>query len=212
MIIKIGDFGISKQSEIYKTRFTKNKEGTYDYTSPEILYKGIYNDKSDIWSLGCIIYELFNLSIFNKDKTFNEIKQINNIYNNKWQVLINTLLQPDYKKRFDIYRVNHFLEDELNINISQNLIKGKIYIEKEDLDEDIQIINSFENHKREDKLKDSKDGWKYENEKEIKENIEIKINGKLIEFTYYYKFNKEGRYLIEYSFKKRILIQKMLLT
>ena len=54
---------------------------------------------------------------------------------------------------------------------------------------DIQIINSCENVKREGKFICER--YKYNNEKEIKENIEIKINGKLIEFTYYYKFNKE---------------------
>ena len=43
---------------------------------------------------------------------------------------------------------------------------------------------------------------KYENEKEIKENIEISINGKKIDFSYLYKFNKEGKYKIEYLFKK----------
>ena len=37
--------------------------------------------------------------------------------------------------------------------------------------------------------------------KKIKENIEIKINGKLIESTYYCKFKKEVKYAIEYSFK-----------
>ena len=44
----------------------------------------------------------------------------------------------------------------------------------------------------------------YSNEKEIKENIVIKINGKIIEFTYYYKFNKEGKFKIEYSFKNNL--------
>ena len=32
-----------------------------------------------------------------------------------------------------------------------------------------------------------------------KRKLEIKINEKIIEFTYYYKFNKEGIYTIEYS-------------
>ena len=32
--------------------------------------------------------------------------------------------------------------------------------------------------------------------KEIKENIEIKINEKKIEFNYNFKFNKEGNYII----------------
>ena len=111
------------------------------------------------------------------------------------------ITKKDYKNRFDIYKVCQFLENELNININ-NIIIGEIYIKEEDVDKDIQIINSFENAKKENQWKD-KDG-EYENEKEIKENIEIKINGKLIEFTYYYKFNKEGKYKIEYSFKNNL--------
>ena len=116
MNIKIGDFGISKQLSSYKeyTKTTK-KIGSEDYAAPEIKYKGIYNEKSDIYSLGCIIYELFNLNIYSKDKSFDEIRKINSdIYNNKWQKLIDSLLQPDYKKRFDINQVIKFLENELN--------------------------------------------------------------------------------------------------
>ena len=38
------------------------------------------------------------------------IKKIDiEIYNSKWQVLIDSLLQPDYEKRFDIYQVIQFL-------------------------------------------------------------------------------------------------------
>ena len=225
MIIKIGDFGISKQFDSYKTHIlTKNKAGTDYYIAPEIRKEGKYNEKSDMWSLGCIIYELFNLSVYFNDKFSDEIKIIdNNIYNNKWQVLIDLLLKPDYNKRLDINQVNKFLIDELkinykdsiekisneinnkNINNKVNKIIGEIYISKWVINKDFRIIDSFENFKREDKWKkDKDDDWKYENEKEIKENIEIKINGKIIDFTYYYKFNKEGKYNIEYSFKNNL--------
>ena len=92
----------------------------------------------------------------------------------------------------------------MNINNKVNIIKGEIYIDKDDINKDIRIINSFENVKREYFWKDSNDDWKYENEKEIKENFEIKINGKIIKFTYYYIFYKEGKYIIEYSFKNNL--------
>ena len=203
MNIKIGDFGISKQLNSYQTHaLTKNKTMSEYYVSPEISIKGIYNEKADIYSLGCIIYELFTLNIYYNDLIMKDIKKINSdLYNNKWQKLMDSLLQIDYKKRFDINQVNKFLEDELNIKDSiEDKIIGEIHIKKEDINKDIRIINSFENVKRELKLKDD-DDFKYLNEKEIKENIEIKINGKIIEFTYYYKFNKEGKNIIEYSFK-----------
>ena len=203
MKIKIGDFGISKQLDSYKTQITKNKALTNYYASPEILNKRIYNQKSDIWSLGCIIYELFNLSIYFNDKISEDIKKINSdIYNKKWQRLIDSLLQTDYQKRFDINQINQFLINELNIY--DNKIIGEIYIKKEDVDKDIRIINSCENVKRKEYWIDREDDWEYENEKEIEENIEIKINGKIIDFAYYYKFNKEGKYIIEYSFKNNL--------
>ena len=76
MNIKIGDFGISKQLNNTYALTTK-KVASINYASPEILKKGIYNEKSDIYSLGCIIYELFNLSIYFDDKISDDIKKIN---------------------------------------------------------------------------------------------------------------------------------------
>ena len=172
------------------------------------MANGLFNTKSDMWSLGCIIYELLTLNIYFLDKFQNEIKRIDaNIYNYKWQELIDSLLQTDYNKRADIKKVCNFLEKEINININNNKdnkIVGEVYINKDDINDDIQIINSFENVKRKYKRKNKDDDYKYENEKEIKENIEIKINEKKIEFNYNFKFNKEGNYIIEYLFKKNL--------
>ena len=149
MNIKIRNIGISKQLNSYIAKI-KNKVGTNYYIAPEITNDGINNEKSDIWSLGCIIYELFNLNIYAKDTICREIKKIDsNIYNNKWQELIDLLLEPDYKKRFDIIQIINFLENELNnkdsienmankinrMNLSNknNIIIGEIYIKKEDI-------------------------------------------------------------------------------
>ena len=113
MDIKIRGFSISKQLNSNQThRKSINKAGTEYYIAPEILDDGIYNEKSDMWSLGCIIYELFTLNIYYKDAICREIKKIDSdIYNNKWQKLIDSLLQRDYKKRFDINQVIKFLEE-----------------------------------------------------------------------------------------------------
>ena len=203
MEIKIGDFGISKQ-------FNPNKEFTYTfnklvsiyYTAPEIIRDGIYNKKSDMYSLGCIIYELINLTKYYNDKEFNEIKTIDpEIYNDNWEKIINSLLQKDYNKRMNINEVYDIISNE----IYKNFIIGEIYVNKDDINEDIRIINSIEDLKRRCYQKDREDDYKYENKKEIvKENIEIKINGKIIEFAYYYKFKEEGKYIIEYIFKNNL--------
>eukprot|EP00281_Chroomonas_sp_CCMP1168_P021961 CAMPEP_0206228468 /NCGR_PEP_ID=MMETSP0047_2-20121206/9185_1 /ASSEMBLY_ACC=CAM_ASM_000192 /TAXON_ID=195065 /ORGANISM="Chroomonas mesostigmatica_cf, Strain CCMP1168" /LENGTH=562 /DNA_ID=CAMNT_0053651713 /DNA_START=117 /DNA_END=1801 /DNA_ORIENTATION=+ len=56
-LIKLGDFGIAKvlgsTSEVAKTAI-----GTPYYLSPEICEGKPYNNKSDVWSLGVILYEL----------------------------------------------------------------------------------------------------------------------------------------------------------
>ena len=52
------------------------------------------------------------------------IKKINStIYNNKWQELIDSLLQPNYKNRFDINQVNKFLIKELKIKEKESIEK-----------------------------------------------------------------------------------------
>ena len=82
-----------------------------------------------------------------------------------------------------------------------NYINAEIFIEKSDTYK--RIINSFENFKKEKKLKDSDDDYKYENENEIK-NCRILINDKEISFCYLYKFNMIGKYNIKYSFTNNL--------
>ncbi|OHT06090.1 AGC family protein kinase [Tritrichomonas foetus] len=56
-IVKLGDFGISKTLE-NTNDVAKTSVGTPLFSSPEICMGKSYNSKSDIWSLGCILYEM----------------------------------------------------------------------------------------------------------------------------------------------------------
>jgi serine/threonine protein kinase len=58
--IKIADFGISKYFEDSQLELAHTLVGTTDYMSPEVL-KGRYDYKSDVWSVGCVIFELITL-------------------------------------------------------------------------------------------------------------------------------------------------------
>ena len=94
-------------------------------------------------------------------------------------------------------------------SINENDIKGniaEIIITQEDINKDIQIINSFENYLRTEKSqqKEKYDDNLFKNEKEIKENVQIKIDENLIEFSYTYKFDKIGKHKIEYIFKNNL--------
>ena len=117
--IKIGDFGVAKQLDQNK-KSANSMYGTLNYVAPELL-KGKYNNKVDIWSLGCIIYELLTLNYCFEniidlcDKIYSNKRygEINiNKYNNKWQVLIDLLLKKDYNERPTIDEVINFLNKE----------------------------------------------------------------------------------------------------
>lgn len=55
--IRIGDLGVAKRLESTSAH-ARNLVGTPYYMSPEILQDIPYNDKSDVWSLGCVLYQL----------------------------------------------------------------------------------------------------------------------------------------------------------
>ena len=85
--------------------------------------------------------------------------------------------------------------------INSNYIIAEFEIKGDN--ENTRIISSYE-HCKNEKLIIGLNDKKYENEKEIKENCEIRINDKIISFSKYYKFNEKGKYTIKYIFKKNI--------
>jgi NIMA (never in mitosis gene a)-related kinase len=58
-VVKVGDFGISKVLNSKSKAHTV--VGTPCYISPELCEGKPYNQKSDIWALGCVLYELATL-------------------------------------------------------------------------------------------------------------------------------------------------------
>ena len=58
--VKLGDFGIARVLE-NTFQLCKTQIGTPYYLSPEMCEGKNYNSKTDIWSLGCILYELCTL-------------------------------------------------------------------------------------------------------------------------------------------------------
>ena len=55
--VKLGDFGLSRVMG-NESVFAYTHVGTPYYMSPEQINDQKYNEKSDVWSLGCIIYEI----------------------------------------------------------------------------------------------------------------------------------------------------------
>ena len=128
--------------------------------APEILKGEKYNNKVDIWSFGCIIYELLTLercfedeSIYGLiDKIINQkFKKLDNNkefklskYAEKYPSLIDKLINNNYKERIDIFTLHQYLFDEIitfkereyltfNISIGTSLFEYLNYLKPEDL-------------------------------------------------------------------------------
>ena len=59
--VKIVDFGFTKH--LGQNQLAMSVVGTPLYMSPELCKKCGYDDRSDVWSLGCIFYELMSLRL-----------------------------------------------------------------------------------------------------------------------------------------------------
>jgi cytohesin len=57
---KLADFGISTQGSTSHAITTKDSRGSIGYRASELLadHKAVYTNKIDIWSMGCVLYEL----------------------------------------------------------------------------------------------------------------------------------------------------------
>ena len=112
-VVKVADLGVSRQvSE--DTVMLKTFYGTPLYLSPELVDNAQYNEKTDIWSLGIILYELVALHPPFRAKTLiglanairkGEYEPIDGEYSNAMRRCIQWLLQLDQKKRPSIRQV-----------------------------------------------------------------------------------------------------------
>ncbi|OII75161.1 NIMA-related kinase 5 [Cryptosporidium ubiquitum] len=100
----IGDFGISRIMLSVTMPFTLTSIGTPQYMSPEMCENKPYTYKSDIWSFGCVMYELTCLKPpFSGDSllslawkiSFQEIEPLPSCYSYNLFKLIQRLLSRD---------------------------------------------------------------------------------------------------------------------
>ena len=204
------DYSLATHSDIEKiSYYPKEREVLfYPFSSFEI------KDINEINLNGENIYEIKLLYL---GKYLKEIENNQNILENQ-----NNIPESKFKKQlidfglvenkkikdnniknlfneYKNYKVNIKKENKINniIEFKDNYIIGEFNIDSSNINRDIRIINTFEECNK-------NSCWGIKNEKEIKENIEIYINNEKIDFSYYYKFKKEGKYQIKYNFKKNL--------
>jgi len=120
--IVLADFGIANLN-VNGNEKNIIKVGTPLYMAPEIIHKNYYSNKSDVWSMGIIFYEMCTLKlpfssnnlndlikkIVNMDKKPIEFYRSHNKYNNN----INSILQNicdmmiiyDFRQRYSLNQI-----------------------------------------------------------------------------------------------------------
>ena len=121
-IVKIGDLNVSK---IAKKDLAVTQTGTPYYAAPEVWDNEKYNNKCDIWSVGCILYEMATLHVPFRGTSIQQLYknimkgkylEIPNIYSDDLKMIIKLILTLNPLKRPST-------EDLLNNEIILNKIK-----------------------------------------------------------------------------------------
>ena len=110
-VLKMTDFGISKQLNSRVETSTINQQWTLKYQSPERIMNKRYGTKADIWSFGCIMYELcmlkhpftdFNMNLVLENKIKEGIfEPLPDRFSNEMKELVNACLSVNPDDRPD---------------------------------------------------------------------------------------------------------------
>eukprot|EP00826_Nyctotherus_ovalis_P011483 TRINITY_DN12989_c0_g3_i2.p1 TRINITY_DN12989_c0_g3~~TRINITY_DN12989_c0_g3_i2.p1 ORF type:complete len:278 (-),score=72.14 TRINITY_DN12989_c0_g3_i2:1129-1962(-) len=105
--VRLGDLGVAKVLNS-TANFAHTMVGTPYYLSPELCQGKPYNEKSDVWSLGCVLYELCALKhpfeARNQAALVMKIIQSHylpppTMYSKEIGDIVTLCLQKDYRKR-----------------------------------------------------------------------------------------------------------------
>jgi len=134
-LVKLGDFGIARVLSTTREN-AKTMVGTPYYLSPEIINGKAYSFKSDIWSLGVVLYEMCALKppFDAQSLTFLAMKIVKGQYSpvpmsfsRELKNLVSTLLQVDPLKRPS---VNEVLKFPIIQNRIQNFLSKSVKIQE----------------------------------------------------------------------------------
>ena len=127
--VKLGDFGLSLMLN-KEMNFAYSNVGTPYYMSPEQVDENKYNEKSDIWSLGCFLYELAalhppfeahnHLSLALKIKS-GKLEKLPDKYSDNLCKVIFWMINVDQEKRPTIKDI--IMLPEVSIRIREKKIK-----------------------------------------------------------------------------------------
>ena len=165
---KLGDLNVSK---ITTRGLGYTQTGTPYYASPEVWKDKPYNLKSDIWSLGCVFYELIMLTTPFKGKSMKDLyekvkkgdyPQIPNYFSPKFQIVIDQILKIKPEDRPNAGDILNMPE-----------IMGKI--------EELEIFKDI--NKNEENNKNNKPKYFFKTDYKINNRIVFRRTGELSKFS-----------------------------
>ncbi|CAD6589047.1 MAG: G2-specific serine/threonine protein kinase [Cyphobasidiales sp. Tagirdzhanova-0007] len=124
-IIKLGDFGLSKA--MASAAFTSTYVGTPYYMSPELINSQAYDQKSDIWALGCLIFELCAWHPpFHDARTQAELTKLiregripglPSVYSDSLRRVVTSMLRQDPNQRPSIAQLKQLEQVKMQIDV-----------------------------------------------------------------------------------------------
>ena len=187
--VKLGDFGLSLM--LNKEMFAYSNVGTPYYMSPEQVDENKYNEKSDIWSLGCFLYELTalhppfeahnHLSLALKIKS-GKVDKLPDKYSDNLCKVIFWMMNVEQEKRPSIKDI--IMIPEVNIRIKERKVK-----------EGYQKLKKYENELKikEESLMET------EKKLKMKEKYLDEREKNIIQRENYIKMKEEGNDNIKYK-------------
>ena len=79
---KVADFGFTSVGESGQQYSSVQQRMTANYCAPELIIYGKYSKKSDIWAMGCILYEVC-FAVVDRRKAFKTVPEITSYYYNE---------------------------------------------------------------------------------------------------------------------------------
>jgi NIMA (never in mitosis gene a)-related kinase len=148
IIAKIGDMNVSKLARVDGLNYTQT--GTPYYASPEVWRDQPYDFKSDVWSLGCILYEMTALrapfQARDMDELFKKVTKgvypkVPSVYSLELTNMIKAMLTVEASLRPSIYQIlsmpsvqtrleKLFPEDASGLMVNSSLLNQSIVSKK----------------------------------------------------------------------------------